>query len=50
MSHILIKTPILLAGYVQMVPHWRADAGEPVYLFAEDFGTPYCPIEIEVRP
>ena len=43
-------TPIVLNGYVQWVPYWRAVTGQPVYLFGEDdFGSPYCPIEFEVR-
>lgn len=41
-------TPIVLNGYVQWVHPWRAEQGQSVYLYGEDFNTPYCPIIIEV--
>lgn len=42
-------TPIVLNGYVQWVHPWRAAQGVAVYLYGEDFDSPYCPINFEVR-
>lgn len=42
-------TPIVLNGYVQWVHPWRAPQGQPAYLYGEDFDSPYCPIQFEVR-
>ena len=42
-------TPIVLNGYVQLVHPWRAAQGHGVYLYGEDFNSPYCPIQFEVR-
>lgn len=42
---MLIRTTIILNGYVQWVPNWRATAGQPVYLYATDFNSPFCPVE-----
>lgn len=42
-------TPIVLNGYVQWVHPWRADQGDPVFLYGEDFNSPYCPVQFEVR-
>lgn len=41
-------TPIVLNGYVQRVHPWRAAQGQAVYLYGEDFDSPYCPIQFEV--
>jgi len=42
-------TPILLPhGYVDWVRPWRVPEGGLVYLYGEDFSSPYCPIIIEV--
>lgn len=41
-------TPIILNGYVQWVPWGRAGQGPSVYLFGEEFNSPYCPIQLEV--
>lgn len=43
-----MKTPVMLDGYVQWVPYWRAASCQTVYLYGEEFNTPYCPIEFEV--
>lgn len=43
-----ITTPIILNGFVQVVANWRAAEGEPVYLYGEDFNSPYCPVSFEV--
>jgi len=42
-------TPIVLKGYVQWVHPWRAAQGQSVYLYGEDYNSPYCPIQFEVR-
>jgi hypothetical protein len=42
-------TPIVLNGYVQWVHPWRAEQGQSVYLYGEDYNSPYCPIQFEVR-
>ena len=42
-------TPIVLNGYVQWVHPWRAGQGQSVYLYGEDYNSPYCPIQFEVR-
>ena len=42
-------TPIVLNGYVQWVHPWRAAQGQSVYLYGEDYNSPYCPIQFEVR-
>lgn len=42
-------TPIVLNGYVQWVHPWRAAQGQCVFLYGEDFDSPYCPIQFEVR-
>lgn len=42
-------TPIVLNGYPQWVHPWRAARGQSVYLYGEDFNSPYCPIQFEVR-
>jgi len=42
-------TPIVLNGYVQWVHPWRADQGQSVVLYGEDFNSPYCPVQFEVR-
>ena len=44
MSYV-VKTPILLNGYVQWVYSWYATTGESVYLYSEEFNTPYSPVE-----
>lgn len=41
-------TPIVLNGYVQWVHPWRAAQGQAVFLYGEDFDSPYCPINFEV--
>lgn len=42
-----VFTPVLLPiGYVDWVNTWRVDEGEAVYLYGEEFGAAYCPIEI----
>lgn len=41
-------TPIVLNGCVQWVHLWRAAQGPSVYLYGEDFNSPYCPIQFEV--
>ena len=42
-------TPIVLNGYVQWVHPWRAAQGPSVHLYGEDYNSPYCPIQFEVR-
>lgn len=42
-------TPIVLNGYVPWVHPWRAEQGQSVFLYGEDFDSPYCPIQFEVR-
>lgn len=42
-------TPIVLNGYVQWVHPWRAAQGLAALLYGEDFNSPYCPIQFEVR-
>jgi len=42
-------TPIISDGYVQWVHPWRAAQGQAAYLYGEDFNSPYCPIQFEVR-
>lgn len=42
-------TPIVLNGCVQWVRPRRAAQGKSVYLYGEDFNSPYCPIQFEVR-
>lgn len=42
-------TPIVLNGYVQWVHPWRADQGQSVFLYGEDFNSPYCPVQFDVR-
>jgi len=42
-------TPIVLNGYVQWVHPWRAEQGQSVFLYGEDYNSPYCPIQFEVR-
>ena len=47
--HYHTLTPILLPrGFIDWVNPWRVPEGGPVYLYGEDFDTPYCPIIIEV--
>lgn len=41
-------TPIILDGYAQWVNTWRASEGASVYLYGEDFNSPYCPVSFEV--
>ena len=43
-----ILTPIISDGYVQWVHPWRVVTGEPVFLYGEDFNSPYCPVNFEV--
>lgn len=45
---MIITTPIILNGFVQIVPNWRASQGQPVYLYGDDFDSPYCPVSFEV--
>lgn len=41
-------TPILLIhGFIDWVHPWRASQGQSVYLYGEEFNSPYCPIIIE---
>jgi hypothetical protein len=46
MSHYI--TPIMLEGYVQWVHAWRVPSGQLVFLYSEEFNSPYCPVEFEV--
>lgn len=41
--------PIVLNGFVDWVSPWRAAQGQAVYLYGEDYNSPYCPIQFEVR-
>lgn len=41
-------TPVIIQGYVQWVHPWRVPAGSPVFLYGEDFDSPYCPVQFEV--
>lgn len=43
-----ITTPVIIDGFVQMVAIWRANQGQSVYLYSEDFNSPYCPVHFEV--
>lgn len=43
-----ITTPVILDGYVQWVPIWRANQGVAAYLYGEDFDSPYSPVNFEV--
>ena len=45
---MIITTPIILNGFVQMVPTWRTYQGPSVYLYGDDFNSPYCPVSFEV--
>lgn len=45
---MIITTPIILNGFVQMVANWRAEQGQSIYLYGEDFNSPYCPVNFEV--
>ncbi len=42
------KTPIIRCGYVDWVQPWSVTTGEPVFLYGEDFNSPYCPVQFEV--
>lgn len=45
--HIL--TPILLPrGFIDWVNPWRVASGQPVYLYGEEFNSPFCPLQFEV--
>lgn len=44
-----IITPVIISEYVQWVHPWRVVIGEPVYLYATEFGSPYSPIQFEVN-
>jgi ribosome modulation factor len=37
-------TPIILNGYVQLVHSRCVMEGVPVYLYGEEFNSPYCPL------
>lgn len=41
-------TPVIIDGYVQWVHPWRVVAGRSVYLYGDDFNSPYCPLQFEV--
>lgn len=43
-----IITPVVLDGYVQWVHPWRVAPNNQVWLYEEEFATPYCPINFEV--
>jgi hypothetical protein len=43
-----ILTPILFKGFVNWVHPWRVVVGEPIFLYGEDFDSPYCPVNFEV--
>lgn len=44
-----IITPVIIDGYIQWVHPWRVAAGQPVYLFNEEFfGSPWSPVQFEV--
>lgn len=43
-----VVTPVILDGYVQWVPYWRAVSGQPIYLYGDEFNSPYSPIKFEV--
>lgn len=43
-----ILTPILFNGFVNWVHPWRIVVGEPIFLYGEDFDSPYCPVNFEV--
>lgn len=43
-------TPILFNGFVNWVHPWRASDGESVYLYGDEFNSPYCPVQFEPRP
>lgn len=45
---VSIITPVLINDLVQWVHWWRANEGKPVWLYAEEFNSPYCPINFEV--
>lgn len=47
-TKLSILTPIIFNGYVDWVHPWRVVVGEPVYLYGEDFGAKYCPVNFEV--
>ena len=40
--------PVILDGYVQWVRPYRLEGRQPAYLFGEDFGSAYCPVQFEV--
>lgn len=42
---IVVRTPVMLNGYVQWVYSWAVTSGEAVHLYGEDFNTPYSPVE-----
>lgn len=48
-AKLSIFTPILLNGYIDWVRPWRVVLGEPVYMYGEDFDSPYCPVDFEVE-
>lgn len=48
-GRLSIITPAILYGFVDWVSPWRAVQGQLVYLYEEEFNTPYCPIQFEVR-
>lgn len=43
-----ILIPVIISGYVQWVHPWRLALGEPVFLYGEDFDSPYYPVNFEV--
>jgi len=43
-----IMTPILFNGFVNWVHPWRIVVGEPIFLYGEDYDSPYCPVNFEV--
>lgn len=43
-----IITPVVISGYLQWVHPWRVAVGQAVYLYGEDFDSPYCPVSFEV--
>lgn len=43
-------TPILLTrGFIDWVHPWRVAEGQAVYLYGDEFNSPYCPVIFEVR-
>lgn len=43
-----ILTPIIVNGYVDWVHPWRVVSGASVFLYGDEFNSPYCPVQFEV--